>query len=417
MQIQSVRPKRTRGVKAALVLAVSVMPLMALAACGGTAADEAGSGEGDASATPSATVAGESAAASEPMNEPWNQPGLEGPVTTVGFGGTFSEAEFKYVWNPFTELTGVEIKEVPWAPDIYEKIESQIAANRVDIDQFSVTAGQYKELAECCLEPIDYSMFSQEVLDSMPEEYKLEKAVGFAEASIIIAFSQDAFPDGGKQPQSWADFWNIEEFPGKRSFQNFEPVKVIEAALLADGVAPESIYPLDWDRAFAKLEEIKPHVVKWWGSGTEAQQLLATGEASIIAMSNARIESLIEEGVNVDYTLNQALTHVDFLAVPKGAPHSKASMASIAFRFQPEIGAAVGEAWRQPIPSTTIFDAANPDIAKNWTTSTKDNPERGGVPNDIKFPIDSFYWYEIFPGSDKTSYEVVMERFQALIAS
>ncbi|WP_326553172.1 ABC transporter substrate-binding protein [Micromonospora sp. NBC_01813] len=347
----------------------------------------------------------------------WNTDDLSGSITNVGFGGTFSEAEFEFVWDPFTEITGVEVVEIPWSTDIYNRIESQVAAGRVDIDQFSVTAGNYEQFADCCLEDIDYSLFPQAVLDTMDEQYKLPKAVGYAEASIVLAYSTDAFPDADSQPKTWADFWDVERFPGKRSMQNFEPVKVIEAALLADGVAPDQMYPIDWDRAFAKLEEIKPHVVKWWGSGTEAQQLVATGEATMVAMSNARVEDLIDQEAPVAYTLNEALAHVDFLAVPKGAPNAAASMASIAFRFEESIGARIGEAWRQPIPSTAIYDAADKALADSWTTSTNDVPELGGVPNDITFRIDSFYWYETYPGTDRSNYDVINERFQSFIAS
>ena len=38
-------------------------------------------------------------------------------------------------------------------------------------------------------------------------------------------------------------------------------------ALVADGVAPADLIPLDWDRAFAKMEPIKDDVV--WFGGTE----------------------------------------------------------------------------------------------------------------------------------------------------
>lgn len=398
MQVQINGARKARHRRLAAGVASALVACAVLAGCGEDADD-----------TKDPVVA------SEFEDRAWNKPDMTGPIVTVGFGGTFSEAEFKYVWDPFEELTGVATKEVPWSADIYEKIESQVDAGRVDIDQFSVTAGNYGDLADCCLQPIDYSLFPQEVLDTMPEEYKLERAVGYAEASIVLAYNTDTI--SGDKPTSWADFWDVDKFPGKRSLQNFEPVKVLEAALLADGVAPADIYPIDFDRAFGKLEELKPHIVKWWGSGTEAQQLLATGEASMVAISNARIEDLLEQDAPVAYTLNQALAHVDFLAVPEGAPNAEASMASIAFRFEPVVGANMGEAWRQPIPSTAIYDAADKTLANSWTTSTEDNPELGGVPNDIVFRIDSFYWYETHPGTDKTNYEVANARFQKLIAS
>ena len=40
--------------------------------------------------------------------------------------------------------------------------------------------------------------------------------------------------------------------------------RTIPAALVADGVPKDKLYPLDLDRAFKKLDEIKPHIKVWW---------------------------------------------------------------------------------------------------------------------------------------------------------
>jgi spermidine/putrescine-binding protein len=75
--------------------------------------------------------------------------------------------------------------------------------------------------------------------------------------STVIAYRPDAFPNG--TPKSWADFWDVKKFPGPRSLRN-HPVDNLEAALMADGVAPEKIYPIDIDRAFRKLDEIHKNI-------------------------------------------------------------------------------------------------------------------------------------------------------------
>jgi putative spermidine/putrescine transport system substrate-binding protein len=40
---------------------------------------------------------------------------------------------------------------------------------------------------------------------------------------------------------------------------------MLEIALLADGVAPDKLYPLDLDRAFKKLDTIKKNTI-WWAT-------------------------------------------------------------------------------------------------------------------------------------------------------
>ena len=55
----------------------------------------------------------------------------------------------------------------------------------------------------------------------------------------------------------WADLFDTAKIPGKRTFYKWSAPGVLEIALLADGVAPDKLYPLDLDRAFKKLDTIK----------------------------------------------------------------------------------------------------------------------------------------------------------------
>ena len=61
------------------------------------------------------------------------------------------------------------------------------------------------------------------------------------------------------------------------------PIDTLEIALMADGVAPKDLYPLDLDRAFRKLDEIKDHIAVWWTGGAQSTQLLESGEVDMIA--------------------------------------------------------------------------------------------------------------------------------------
>ena len=81
----------------------------------------------------------------------------------------------------------------------------------------------------------------------------------------MFAYNTEAFPDGG--PQTIADIWDLEKFPGTRALQKI-PQKNLEWALIADGVSPDEVYDVlatqeGQDRAFDKLDEIKDHVI-WW---------------------------------------------------------------------------------------------------------------------------------------------------------
>ncbi|WP_128931998.1 hypothetical protein [Bradyrhizobium zhanjiangense] len=86
------------------------------------------------------------------------------------------------------------------------------------------------------------------------------------------------------------DFWDVKTFPGPRGLFAVVGKHALQFALLAAGVAHRDIWRLTddkIDRAFEKLNEIRPHVTKWWTAGGEAPQLLINREYAMTARSMA----------------------------------------------------------------------------------------------------------------------------------
>jgi putative spermidine/putrescine transport system substrate-binding protein len=88
--------------------------------------------------------------------------------------------------------------------------------------------------------------------------------------SVAIAYDRDKL---AQAPTSWADFWDVKKYPGKRGLRK-RAVYNLEFALLADGVKVEDVYkvlatPAGVDRAFAKLSQLKPYI-QWWEAGRPA---------------------------------------------------------------------------------------------------------------------------------------------------
>jgi putative spermidine/putrescine transport system substrate-binding protein len=71
----------------------------------------------------------------------------------------------------------------------------------------------------------------------------------------------------------------VKGFPGTRALRN-DPQTVLEAALLADGVPRDKLYPLDVDRAFKKLEQIKPDIAVWWTSAVSPRSCCTTAKST-----------------------------------------------------------------------------------------------------------------------------------------
>jgi putative spermidine/putrescine transport system substrate-binding protein len=132
----------------------------------------------------------------------------------------------------------------------------------------------------------------------------------------VIGYRTDVFKDGG--PKNWAEFWDTKKFPGPRTLQN-APVDNLEFALLADGVPMDKLYPLDVDRAFKKLDEIKKDVAVWWATGAQSAQVLIDKEAVLGTAWNGRYYVPIDQGAPLRIEWNQGAMKESAFGIPKGA--------------------------------------------------------------------------------------------------
>ena len=96
----------------------------------------------------------------------------------------------------------------------------------------------------------------------------------------------------------------------------------------------DQLYPLDIDRAFNKLDQIKSHVKVWWREGTQSQQLIRDGEVDMMSIWNARASELKQQGVPVEIVWNGAVRSTSTWSVLKGAPNRKLAWELIAFASQ-----------------------------------------------------------------------------------
>ena len=136
-------------------------------------------------------------------------------------------------------------------------------------------------------------------------------------------------------PKTWAEFWDVKKFPGKRAL-SANARQMLEIALVADGVPADKLYPLDLDRAFKKLEEIKPHLTLWWSSGAQSVQLLNDGEVDMLAAWNGRVQAAMDAGASANYTYNQGIFDVECFMVPKGAKNKLNAMKLINVMLAPK---------------------------------------------------------------------------------
>jgi len=180
-------------------------------------------------------------------------------------------------------------------------------------------------------EELDYSVIDS---DGIPSSQVTKWSVPSTAYATVLAYNNDRY--GDNPPASWKDFFDVQKYPGKRWLSPF-PTFNLEIALLADGVAPEDLYPLDTERAFAKLRELKPSIGGFYSSGGASTQHVIDGEPDMIPMYENRLFAAQREGANYGFTYNQAIMDFDCLHVPKGSANKELAMEIIARIMSPEI--------------------------------------------------------------------------------
>jgi putative spermidine/putrescine transport system substrate-binding protein len=243
-------------------------------------------------------------------------------VVFASWGGAYQDAEKASYCEPFEKATGAKVvQDGPMNP---AKFRAMAASGAPDWDVADITGGFLEVgIKDGLFEKIDTKLVNTGRIDP---RFVSEYGVGCIVWSSNLGFSTTAFPNGA--PKTWADLFDLKKFPGKRTLQD-SPTASLEVALLADGVAPDKLYPIDLDRAFAKLDTIKSSIV-WWGGGAQSQQLLASGETPVGMFWNGRVQSLQKSGAPVAISWEQNLTAADMLVVPKGTKNKAAAMSFLA---------------------------------------------------------------------------------------
>ena len=239
-------------------------------------------------------------------------------VYVNSYGGVWEKAWRQAFFDPFTAQTGIAIKAVPGVS--FAKLKAEVQTRNYEWDVINLGDVEHAQaVLEGLLEKVDRTAAKT---DQLPARMVRDYCITSYSLGTNIVYRKDKFPHGG--PQSWADFWDVKKFPGPRCLFD-RSFTCLAFALLADGVAKDKLYPMDIDRAFRKMDEIKPHIKTWWRDGSQSQQLIRDGEVDMIAMWSARAVDLIDDQVPVEIVWNEAEIYYANLQIPKGDPNAPAT--------------------------------------------------------------------------------------------
>jgi putative spermidine/putrescine transport system substrate-binding protein len=278
------------------------------------------------------------------------------------WGGSWTAAEDAAFFKPFTKETGITVS--PVTPVSYAKLKAQVQFGNYEWDITEPTDADWLRAdQEGLAEKIDWTIVKQ---SNLFENAVYANGIKFCSLSTNICYRTDKLPNGG--PRNWADFWDVKKFPGKRALYK-NAVRVCIFALLADGVSKDQLFPLDLDRAFKKLDQIKPHITVWWTQGSQSQQLLRDGEVDMISIWNARASELKDQGVPIEIVWQDAPVYFTMWGVVKGAPHAREAWEFIQFAVQPERQAEFSRRLYYGPSNPATYEYLSPEVSRQLPTS------------------------------------------------
>jgi putative spermidine/putrescine transport system substrate-binding protein len=334
---------------------------------GGGGGSAAPSSEAPAASSPAASgSAGASGSASAGTSAACNPPRQDGvTLSFTSFGGVYQEAQRKAWLTPYTELTGVQFTEDEGSDNA--KIKAQVESGQVTWDVVDVGNDFGLDVHKDLLEPLDYTLIPKDEMnaDLGITDYRVPDIT----YGVVLAYNTEVL-GAGNVPAGWADYFDTTKFPGKRGAWDYSEGGMFEFALMADGVKPADLYPLDLERATKKLDTIKDDIV-FWTSGAQSQELIGTGEVAMTMIWNGRgwsAKNLDKKPVEIQW--NQQIVTADYLVVPKGSPNKDAAMKFIAYTACADNNAGPSEFI--PYGPTNTKSTPNPAMVNDLSVTNAD---------------------------------------------
>ncbi len=301
-------------------------------------------------------------------------------------------------FTPFSTGTATMLQLLTW-PGGLGTLRSRAGAGETSWDLVAVSGGEL--LAGCddgLFEKMNWPAIGGK--DHYIAAAASDCGVGAGVTSTVLAWDREKFA----ATPNWADFWDVARYPGKRGLRRTARTN-LEIALLADGVAPADVYRVlrtdeGVDRAFRKLDQIKPYLA-WWTPATQAAQMLGSGEVLLTSAENVAV-TVANRTEKRRFGLQWAgsLYEVQSWVVMKNSPNAADAFKLLAFAGDPARQAV----FATDLPFGPVAKGATDQLAPDVLAVSPTNP----LNMQVALPLDEQFWRE---NGDKLN-----QRFDAWMA-
>ena len=233
-------------------------------------------------------------------------------IIALGPGGAFTAAVRQGYYMPFTEQFGIEVIEDTPTPNLAKWVAAAETGN-IGWDVTTLGVADATALIETnSLDELDLSVIDiRDVLDTI-QNLSPYMAGGDVTWSIVMAYNTDKYPEG-TGPASWADFYDLEKFPGRRALRHGvawgghvqftrlarepELLHTAEGRQAANTPSREQM-----EEDFAWFDEWTDNAgsdIIYWNSGSQCPEMLISGEVEMCSAYNGRIFDAAKEGAPI----------------------------------------------------------------------------------------------------------------------
>jgi len=310
-------------------------------------------------------------------------PNGEVKLTFVGYGGVGQQAMIDNYQTPYT-AAHPNVSFVNTSPPDVAQVKAQVLSNAVQWDVVAVAPAAATQNCGTLFEKLDFSGVDKtDLVDGTVGECYIGNFIN----TSPFAYRTEAFPDPSKAPKTIADFFDVQKFPGRRGILTNLQNGILEYPLLADGVAPENLYPLDVDRALKKLDTIRD-VTTFAPNVGALQQAIGSNQVDMFLQADSRLVPQMDEGTDITVVWDKTVTSINAFAVPKGSKNVAAAQQFMATVVSPEAVAGISEA----LGTAPVNKAAKANLSENAKKVEVYGPVNTGqtVLQDVGWYADNF---------------------------
>ena len=309
--------------------------------------------------------------------------GQGGSLVMASWGGEYSAAVEEELFEPFSEETGISAQTDDAPGQQLAKLQAMDKAGNVTWDIVDLGQEDALALGEMGLVRKLPDDVKADLVAAVGKENVTDYGISFASYADVFVCSTESV---SACPENSEQFWDVQQFEGRRTMYADDPLQNVVYALEADGVPENKLFPPDLDRAFAKLDEIKPHVDVWWSTGDQSQQIFRDEEVNMGIMWDGRASQLGEQGVEVSTSYDGTMLSRDLLVVPTDAPNPEAAFEFLRwYANSPKEGAAWMERMRYGVANPKAMKYLPDDVAALIVTNPKNMSQV--VPMDVEWAV------------------------------